>query len=199
MPLIDQAMREAALSPGELDLVAVTAGPGSFTAIRAGLAAARGIALATGALLLGLSGFEAVAASFPFPGATQEEGPKEGPSLLVALESRRADLYVALFDDRGEPLLPPLSLLPEALAAALGGAPFAKGLVIAGDAAVRAAAALPTQSVTRIEAERVPDALGVLRAAFRSWRRGVRENAARPMYLRAPDVTIPRAKKAKAR
>ena len=51
LPLVDKAMREAGQVPAALDLVVATVGPGSFTGIRAGLAAARGIALATGARL----------------------------------------------------------------------------------------------------------------------------------------------------
>jgi tRNA threonylcarbamoyladenosine biosynthesis protein TsaB len=191
MPLIDRLMRESALSPSALDLVAVTVGPGGFTGIRVGLAAARGIALATGAALLGLSGFEAVAASFPFG----EPRGGEPHFLVVALESRREDLYVALFNKGGEPGLAPVSVMPDALAAALGTAALEKGLVVAGDAAHRAAAALPRASVRRVEAERVPDAIGVARAAYRSWLEGVRENAAQPLYLRPPDVTFPTARR----
>lgn len=187
MPLIDRMMRQSALSPSALDLVAVTVGPGGFTGIRVGLAAARGIALATGAALFGFSGFEAVAALFPF----DEQQGAEPHSLVVALESRREDLYVALFDKEGECRLPPISVMPEALAAAIGSAALEEGLVIAGDAADRAAGALPRKSVGRIEAERVPDALGVAQKAYRSWVQGLRENLAEPLYLHPPDVTIP--------
>ena len=54
MPMVDAAMRKAGLPPAALDLVAATVGPGSFTGIRVGLAAARGIALATDAQLVGV-------------------------------------------------------------------------------------------------------------------------------------------------
>jgi tRNA threonylcarbamoyl adenosine modification protein YeaZ len=58
--LVDKAMRVAGQVPAALDLVVATVGPGSFTGIRAGLAAAHGIALATGARLLGVTSFDAV-------------------------------------------------------------------------------------------------------------------------------------------
>src|SRR5207302_2188062 len=61
LPLVNRAMREAGQEPAALDVVVVTVGPGSFTGIRVGLAAARGIALATGARLLGVTSFDAVA------------------------------------------------------------------------------------------------------------------------------------------
>src|SRR6266851_9911888 len=54
LPMVDRAMRKAGLPPAALDLVAATVGPGSFTGIRVGLAAARAIALATGARLIGV-------------------------------------------------------------------------------------------------------------------------------------------------
>src|SRR5690349_183976 len=62
MPMVDAAMREARLTARELDAVAVSTGPGGFTGIRIGLAAAHGIALAAGARLIGISSFAAVAA-----------------------------------------------------------------------------------------------------------------------------------------
>src|SRR5487761_719063 len=57
MPLIDRTMRRAGLAVAALDLIAATVGPGSFTGLRAGLAAARGIALASGRPLFGVTGF----------------------------------------------------------------------------------------------------------------------------------------------
>ena len=60
LPMVDACMREAGQVPAAIDLVAVTVGPGSFTGIRVGLAAARGMALATGAQLIGVTSFEAV-------------------------------------------------------------------------------------------------------------------------------------------
>src|SRR5215469_16402018 len=81
LPIVDSAMRKAGLTPAALDLVAVSVGPGSFTGIRVGLAAARGIALATGARIVGVSNFEAVAATIS---ASRRHAAQ---SLLVALES----------------------------------------------------------------------------------------------------------------
>jgi tRNA threonylcarbamoyladenosine biosynthesis protein TsaB len=97
LPMVDAVMRAASLSPSALSIIGVTIGPGSFTGIRVGLAAARGIALATGAKLIGVSGFEAVAAGLagPFP---------SGGIILTVLESRREDIYIQLFDHACDPL-----------------------------------------------------------------------------------------------
>jgi tRNA threonylcarbamoyladenosine biosynthesis protein TsaB len=179
LPLVDAAMREAGLSPAALDLVAVTVGPGGFTGIRVGLAAAQGIALATGAGLFGATSFEAVAASLLGKG-------ESAATWLVALESRREDLYVQLFDRGGRPLAPPAAVMPAALAGMPG---LEAPLLVAGDAAERAAAALPRASIARIVPDSAEVALGAAILAHRAWLAGARGNPAHPFYLRPPDVT----------
>src|SRR5262245_8271841 len=64
VPLIAAVMSEAKVEFTELDRIAVTIGPGSFTGLRVGVAAARGIALATGKPAVGLTTFAALAAPF---------------------------------------------------------------------------------------------------------------------------------------
>jgi tRNA threonylcarbamoyladenosine biosynthesis protein TsaB len=184
MPMVDAAMRKAGLPPAALDLVAVTVGPGSFTGIRVGLAAARGIALATGAQLVGVSSFEAVAAGL----AQADCGDVQ--FLLIALESRREDLYVQLFALPWNPVGPPASMMPAALGGAVNAAVGAAPLLVAGDAAQRAALVLSNCADTIIVENSAPDAAGVLRAGLHRWRSGA-VDAPRPLYLRPPDVTLP--------
>ncbi|MGQ0676762.1 MAG: tRNA (adenosine(37)-N6)-threonylcarbamoyltransferase complex dimerization subunit type 1 TsaB, partial [Rhodospirillales bacterium] len=61
LPMIEAALAEAGLSYGALAAIATTQGPGSFTGLRAGLAAARGLKLATGLPAIGVSTFDAAA------------------------------------------------------------------------------------------------------------------------------------------
>ena len=63
MPMIERVMRGTGYE--SLDAVAVTAGPGAFTGLRIGLAAARGIALAADIPAIGVSAFAAIAAAIP--------------------------------------------------------------------------------------------------------------------------------------
>jgi tRNA threonylcarbamoyladenosine biosynthesis protein TsaB len=185
LPLVDRAMREAGQMAATLDLVVATVGPGSFTGIRVGLAAARGIALATGARLLGVTSFDAVAVR------AARNNRSETPSLLVALESRREDLYVQFFDPHGDPLREPVAIMPvlfrEVVAATIG----SNSLLIAGDAAKRAVAALEQRRDTAILEDSAPGAVGALRAGLRLLRLGKAADAPRPLYLRPPDVTLP--------
>jgi len=178
LPMIDRVVAAGGLAPSEIDVVAVTVGPGGFTGIRAGLAAAHGLTLAAGARLVGISSFAAVAGSIA----------ESGLPLLVALDSRREDLYVQRFDALHAPMSEPAAVPPDQLATWLGEG----GVAIAGDAVEVAAAALGSRRQLQIVPNSAPDALGAL-AALRRWpERG--DPAARPLYLRPPDVSFPKAR-----
>jgi tRNA threonylcarbamoyladenosine biosynthesis protein TsaB len=184
LPMIDDVVREARLTASALDVVAVTIGPGSFTGIRVGLAAAGGIALAGGLPLIGISSFEAAAEAVPGHAFA-------GRRLLVALESRRADLYVQLFDRARRPLCEPAAIMPETLATAVAAAAAPeRAIAVAGDAAIRGARAL-TPHLDAIVVEGVlSPVIGALHGALRRWRRGEGSGRVRPLYLRPPDVTV---------
>ena len=110
--------------------------------------------------------------------------------LLVALESRRADFYVQLFDGAGRPLGEPAAVLPEALPGFAQAGRRRGSSSFAGDAAARAAAALGARPGTILVEDQEPRALGALRAAMRRWRGGERgEVPVQPLYLRPPDAT----------
>jgi len=177
MPMIDAVCSEAGMRFADLDLLAVTVGPGSFTGIRIGLAAARGLALATGLPCIGVTSFAAVAA---------EVSPELRP-LAVALDSRRDEIFVQYFptEDRGDA---PMMQRPEDAAKALP-----RGtLWLAGDAAGLLAPWLGASARIVPEAGRLnPGAVARLAAA--GWRPGERPLLPRPLYLRAPDTTLPRS------
>jgi len=185
LPMVDTVVRKSGLSPAALDIVATTTGPGSFTGIRVGLAAVRGIALATGARPVGVTGFEAVAA-----GVAARVYKRGDSLLLVALESRRDDLYIQLFDHACCPLGDPTAIMPAALDEALGDLAGMAPLVVAGDAAQRAACVLSPRSCAIIVEESAPDSTGVLRAVLNHAGAGDRRAKPLPLYLRPPDVTV---------
>src|SRR3954469_22770424 len=64
MPLIARVMAQADMPFASLDRIAVTTGPGSFTGLRVGISAARGIALASGKPAIGLTTLSAYAAPY---------------------------------------------------------------------------------------------------------------------------------------
>ena len=182
LPMVDRAMDAARLAASALDLITVTIGPGSFTGIRVGLSAARGIALGLGVPLFGVTSFEA--------GAVACEADPVERFLLVALDSRRADLYIQLFDPARHAHGSPAAVLPEALAEIVTAAAGSRPLAVTGDAAARAAAALDGRGCANVVTDGEPPAVGAMRAALRLWRHGGQSGPARPLYLRPPDVTL---------
>jgi tRNA threonylcarbamoyladenosine biosynthesis protein TsaB len=183
MPMVAAVLEEAALAIASLDLIAVTVGPGAFTGVRIGIAAARGLSLASGVPALGVSSFVAAAAQAPM-----EE--RRGRPLLVALDSRRAEFFVEMFGADDTPLGPGALLSAGEIAARLPAAP----LLLAGDAAAALAGALQRRDLALASRAGAIDAGDVARLAARAWRPGVRPPPPEPLYLRAPDTTMPRDK-----
>nr|WP_068429747.1 tRNA (adenosine(37)-N6)-threonylcarbamoyltransferase complex dimerization subunit type 1 TsaB [Magnetospirillum sp. XM-1] len=176
MPMVAEVMGEAGLTFADLGLLAVTVGPGAFTGLRIGLAAARGLALASGKPLAGVATPLAVAAGI----AGQE---RQGRNLLVAIESRRDEKWMQLFDAELNPLSDIRALLP-AQAVELATGP----VVVAGDAAALILPHLPEGVAAG--AIGYPDAALVAALAARQWERG-ESLPPEPLYLRDADVTMP--------
>ena len=183
MPLIAETLKEAGLAPGELDLIAVTTGPGGFTGIRIGLAAARGLALATGIPAAGVSNFAAAAAAVP-------PQVREGRVLVAAIESKREEFYLQAFAASGEALGAGALVHPRDLEAFL---PAGK-LLLTGDAAARLLPRLKHRDAEIAAGSGPPDPAAVARLGLALWQKG-EAAPPRPLYLRAPDTTSPRARK----
>jgi tRNA threonylcarbamoyladenosine biosynthesis protein TsaB len=88
LPLIEQLLADAGLPVGDIDVIAVSAGPGSFTGLRIGLSIAKGLACATGARLVGVSTLEALA------GVVQDRS----GTLCTLLDARKGEVYTACFE-----------------------------------------------------------------------------------------------------
>jgi tRNA threonylcarbamoyl adenosine modification protein YeaZ len=111
MPLVAEIMKMARLSFPELDRIAVTTGPGSFTGLRVGIAAARGIGLAAGKPVVGLTTLSALAAPYI---AADDSIP-----VTAAIDARHEHVYLQVFGPAGRTTVGPrLASLPEALRAA---------------------------------------------------------------------------------
>lgn len=98
VPLIGDVMARGGTGFEALDRIAVTTGPGTFTGVRIGVAAARGLALASGVPVVGITTLEAVAAGY-----AGQAGPDQ-PALATVFDARRTQVYVQCFSPRLEPL-----------------------------------------------------------------------------------------------
>jgi tRNA threonylcarbamoyladenosine biosynthesis protein TsaB len=183
VPMIQDVMAEAKHAFEDLDAVAVTVGPGAFTGLRIGLAAARGMALALDVPCLGVTTLETVAHGV-------DAAARSGRHLLTALDSKRADKYVQVFDSDLVPIGPAAAVALEAV-----GDFIPKGaVVVAGDVAARVASALEKDftDVTIAPGSGIPDAAVVAEIVAARWHLGQEAPLPQPLYLRPPDAKLPK-------
>ena len=181
-PMVQATMAMAGLDYGELDRLAVTVGPGTFTGQRVGYAFMRGMRLALGRPLVGVTTLEAMAeAAIAATGAR---------SAAVLHDAKRDEVYVVA---AGQIVVPvQIAAFQRAIGlirdnAAAGHGPVA----LAGTAAEAAGTALRSGMKIMETGIVAPDALWVARMALS---RREPSSVPRPLYLRPPDARLPRAR-----
>ena len=92
-PLIQQALAKVGWSIDQLDAVAISAGPGSYTALRVGAATAKGICFAGGLPLIAIDTLESLAGAMKAQNGHQEPG-----LYLPVIDARRMEVYGAIYD-----------------------------------------------------------------------------------------------------
>lgn len=173
MGMIDQTMAEAGLAFADLDRIAVTVGPGSFTGLRVGIAAARGLAVVSGVPTIGVSTLAVHAEA-----ARKVAG--ERPVLAV-LAAGRGDLYGATFGADGGEIAPASAASAQAFAALVG-----PDTVLAGSGADLVIAALPMDARPAVAHRDAAPSLAALCAL--AARLPASADAPKPLYLRPPDA-----------
>jgi tRNA threonylcarbamoyladenosine biosynthesis protein TsaB len=88
-PAIRDLLAAAALRPADVDLVAVDLGPGSYTGLRVGLAAAKGLALALAKPVVGVASLDAIA----------DAGRGLARTLCAAIDAKWEQIYGAVYED----------------------------------------------------------------------------------------------------
>src|SRR5581483_12051710 len=178
MPLIGRVMSDAGTGFADLERIAVTTGPGSFTGLRVGLSAARGIALAADKPVVGVTTLGAYAA----PAVSRNA---EHP-IICAIDARHDHVYLQVVSGDGSALVPPqVASITDALGAWRFGAAH-----LVGNAAKMLAVRWPTHAVAPFRVDTLP----APEIAWVGWL-GAAANPttapARPLYLRAPDAKPP--------
>lgn len=94
---IDEVLKDAGVKFADLDAVAVSKGPGSYTGLRIGVSAAKGIAYATGIPVIAVCPLRAMAAQV-------EEAEAESVLLIPMIDARRMEVFCAGFTGSGQPV-----------------------------------------------------------------------------------------------
>lgn len=174
VPMIADVMALADVEMEDVSAIAVTIGPGAFTGVRIGLAAARGLALARAIPCVGLTTFEAVA----WPA---KAGLRGDEMLIAAIESKRAEIFLQVFDRDMKPLSEPFAENPENACRLLPQG----ALLLAGDGAQRLEKYLEGRG--RLSSSGPPRAAAF--ALFAAERMAQATTMPlRPFYMRPPDA-----------
>jgi tRNA threonylcarbamoyladenosine biosynthesis protein TsaB len=190
--LVGRLLESSRMSLGDVGLFAVANGPGSFTGIRVGVAAAQGWALALGRPVLGVSNLEAMV----------EAASPETEFAAALLDARRGEFFVALYkkveaagSSRFQLVGKPTALRPEGVRAHLQGALGTSGpLTCVVREVDRAAESLRPSLSIEFEWRAVPGTLvsAIARAALAASRRGELQSPAEldACYIRSSDAEL---------
>jgi tRNA threonylcarbamoyladenosine biosynthesis protein TsaB len=160
--------------PADVQLIAVTLGPGSFTGLRVGITSAKTLAYATGASLIGVNTLAALA----------EQVPCDAEQLFAVIDAGRQELYVGQFArDGGHWLrIGPGSI--QSIDAWLAGLP--RGAIVTGPALAKLASRLPADVTVAPASNWKLMATTVGRVGWRHYETGQRDDPFQltPLYLR---------------
>jgi tRNA threonylcarbamoyl adenosine modification protein YeaZ len=173
MPMVE---RVAGGAFAGIERIAVTIGPGSYTGLRVGISAARGLGLALGRPVVGVTTLAALAAPVI--------GRDPGRLITAAIDARHGGVYVAVLNSDGKAVVAPRLASVKDAARAIGAGPAS--LVGSGARLVAQEAWAMGLDVVVVEGSEAPDILWVARLGLLA---EPQAQPPRPMYLRAPEAT----------
>lgn len=168
VPSIQTLLADYGLALGQLDRIGVVTGPGSFTGLRVGLAAAEGFGIALGTPLIGIETFMLWRWAARQAGLTKPIG--------IILDTLRDDVFVAAYDNHRTLLDPQVMSVADARTLVED-----NDLVLVGDGA----ALLPDYNFVPLSHQSLAESMLQLTATLQN-------TTTAPVYLRAPDVTLPK-------
>ncbi|SON58199.1 UGMP family protein [Hartmannibacter diazotrophicus] len=172
--MIDELLAEEGETLACVDRIVVSIGPGSFTGIRVGLAAARGFGLALGKPVVGISTLAALARSY--------EEPPGGP-VVAAIDARKGEVYLAVYAEDGAELAAPIAVSIES---AVDHVPQNARLIVGSGAPLLGhAATCAGRRLPPLLPLAGPDILSLARLGADA---PVQESPPVPLYVRPPDA-----------
>jgi len=180
LPFVEDSMNRAGLTFADIDRIAVTVGPGTFTGTRIGIAAARGLALATQIEIVSTTSLAVMAEV----AVSALGGSRPDRDLAVAVDARRDQVYAQLFGAGGlDPKSPPMVLTIDEASRIGGDGPL---LIVGSGAKTIAATAMQRgRKASAHFADLLPRATALARMAAAL---PVVEGSLLPLYLRPPDA-----------
>lgn len=168
MEAIDATMAAAGVEMDRIERIAVVIGPGSFTGIRVGVAAARGFALALGVPAVGVTTLSILAAE-----ALKARASGDSRPVVASMDAKRDELYLQVFSPQGEALSEAMILSVEEGRAVTAAYP---------DAELAGSGAGPLSGAAEpLPADRFPIAIAASLGVTST-------HEPKPLYLRGPDV-----------
>lgn len=183
MPMIEQVMGKAGLEYQELDRIAVTTGPGTFTGVRIGISSARALALAADCPLVSTTSLQVMAWSAQGQLGDAAGVSQSDHSIAIAVDARRGQIYFQLYAADASEMTEPVALTLDAAARLLPGT----AIFISGSAASQLAniADQPNRAVRAVAAGLQPEAAVLVRKAKDL---PLAKGPVSPLYLRPPDA-----------
>ena len=179
-----RALDDAHVPLSSLDLLAVAAGPGSFTGLRVGISAMQGLAMATGRQIAAVSALDALALA----------GANDRDDVGAWMDAQRGEVFATLYDPSGTRVaIEPSAMRPGATLDAWRAALHGRVRFV-GDGAVRYAELIRERLGTNVDIVAPPPLAPIVgRLALASPERAVSPHAVVPIYIRRPDAELARA------
>ncbi|MCR5558828.1 MAG: tRNA (adenosine(37)-N6)-threonylcarbamoyltransferase complex dimerization subunit type 1 TsaB [Schwartzia sp.] len=183
-PHIKQAMEMARVKREDIGAIAVSLGPGSFTGLRIGLAAAKGLAYAWGVPIVGVPTLEAMAENFPVPGAV----------VVPLIDAQKGNAYMACYsrDEEGLKEVQPIEIIPLDEVVKRCGA-MEKPVIICGDMTKKLAdKELPKNVRTAPFTHMLPRSATVAALGLERLAKGEQDNVMNlePFYIRRSEAEV---------